>query len=254
MERVFQGRVSGSCVEVGAFDGVTGGATLLFERLGWKCLLVEPNPEAALQATINRTSPVVACAAGGHAGEVDFISVDQSPQLSGASLSRRGQREAKKGQYTTRRIRVPMQTLDFMLDAHDFQPGIDFITIDVEGAEHGVLLGFNLKRWKPKILIVEDNGDPRVSARLGANNYTRFLRTGVNDWYTYYEYYNLVPLSLCWWIKRFSMAKTVREQVYWFTRPIADRVPQKTRDRIKRVIDRLIQPKVRGSSVSGGWR
>ena len=35
----------GVCVEVGGFDGITGSNTLFFERLGWRCLIVEPMPE-----------------------------------------------------------------------------------------------------------------------------------------------------------------------------------------------------------------
>ena len=31
------------CVEVGANDGVSGSNSLLFEEMGWTCVLIEPN-------------------------------------------------------------------------------------------------------------------------------------------------------------------------------------------------------------------
>ena len=41
---IFAGKSPGICVEVGANDGVHGSNTLFFEKLGWQCVLIEPNP------------------------------------------------------------------------------------------------------------------------------------------------------------------------------------------------------------------
>ena len=54
---------SGCCLEVGAFDGVLGSTTLIFERRGWRAILVEPLPELAERARVRRRGPVLPVAA-----------------------------------------------------------------------------------------------------------------------------------------------------------------------------------------------
>jgi len=44
LDKLFEGRRRGVCVEVGANNGVDGSTTLYFEEIGWDCILVEPNP------------------------------------------------------------------------------------------------------------------------------------------------------------------------------------------------------------------
>jgi len=47
LARIFAGRAKGVAVEVGAFDGVNASNSYHFERKGWDCVLVEPNPDLA---------------------------------------------------------------------------------------------------------------------------------------------------------------------------------------------------------------
>src|SRR5438477_10753923 len=59
----FADKKSGFCVEVGAYDGVDISNTFVFEKLGWKCLLVEADPEMAEVCRHNRpAATVVNCA------------------------------------------------------------------------------------------------------------------------------------------------------------------------------------------------
>src|SRR6267378_2356264 len=82
-------------------------------------------------------------------------------------------------------ITVPVVTVDSILS----QSGVttlDFVTVDVEGAELGVLRGFDLKKWNPRVLVLEDNfqgHDRRVRRYLCSQGYRCFLSDGLNDWY-----------------------------------------------------------------------
>jgi hypothetical protein len=63
---------------------------------------------------------------------------------------------------------------------------IDFVSIDVEGHEEEVLNGFDLKRYQPRFILIEDNSgrtDLRISKFLSKNGYKLWRRTGCNDWY-----------------------------------------------------------------------
>ena len=46
-------------------------------------------------------------------------------------------------------------TLDSLLEGH--KGSTDFVVLDVEGHELAALEGFDLSRWRPTALLVEDN-------------------------------------------------------------------------------------------------
>ena len=61
---------------------------------------------------------------------------------------------------------------------------IDFLSIDTEGTELDVLQGFDIERWMPKLLVIENNfNDTRVKEHLSQFGYILSERLGVNDFY-----------------------------------------------------------------------
>jgi len=184
LSQIFRYQANGVCLEIGALDGVKDSTTLHFEEDGWCCVLVEANPELAEQAKANRRGPVFSCAAGDHAGTIDFLVVEDAQPLSTMILSKVEHiRASGFNQHKT--ITVPLRRLDTLLE----QAGVsrlDFATIDVEGAELEVLRGLDLNRWNPRVLVVEDNTggrDRKIRRYLRANGYRCFLYDGLNDWY-----------------------------------------------------------------------
>ena len=90
--------------------------------------------------------------------------------------------------FQTEPVEVETRTLDAILEEAAVGKPIDFISIDVEGHELEMLKGFSLDRWRPRILIIEDNaslGEGSVTDHIQARGYVRFRRTGVNDWYAH---------------------------------------------------------------------
>ena len=188
LSRIFAGVDKGLCVEVGANDGVHGSTTLHFERKGWDCILVEPNPVLAAQLRQVRTGRVFECAVSSSSGtailqlaEGDGLAHAVSTLEQGAEAEETLRRHGAK----VRPVEVATRRLDDILN--DAMAGqIHFVSIDVEGHELSVLQGFSLDRWSPIILIIEDNSrvrDRRVRDHLHSRGYVRFRRTGVNDWY-----------------------------------------------------------------------
>lgn len=185
---MFCGQGPRSCVEVGANDGVTGSTTLHFERKGWRCVLVEPNPVLCERLRAERDAFVFEGAASSTKGTAKLM-LAQGDDLahaassiepgSGASIARQG--------FTARPLTVATARLDDILEQAQVKPGdIAFVSIDVEGHEPEVLKGFTLSRWRPEILIIEDNSllmGNGIRAGLANEGYVRFRRTGVNDWY-----------------------------------------------------------------------
>lgn len=185
MAEIFEGKANGTCLEVGALDGIKDSITLHFEKKGWACILVEANPELAQKAKTNRRAQVFSCAAGRESGAVDFVIARGAEYLSTMMATEAQIARMVKDGATIERVTVPVRRIDDILQQAGI-PSLDFATIDVEGAELEVLQGFDLNRWNPKVVVVEDNTGGRdigVRRHLYSKGYRRFHYDGLNDWY-----------------------------------------------------------------------
>jgi FkbM family methyltransferase len=178
--------LEGRFIEVGAFDGYSFSATYALECLGWTGLLIEPIPEAAQRCRERRRhSRVVHAALGAEAGgETRFMVTEDEHggMLSYAAGVIPHKKRIEKS--ASRAITVPVTTLDALLEEHE--GGIDAAVIDVEGSEVPLLRGFDLRRHRPKLLLIEDNarGDRTpVSEYMAAMPYTQVATLKVNRVY-----------------------------------------------------------------------
>lgn len=187
---LFNGRPEGVFVEVGALDGHRLSVSWIFEAIGWKGLLVEPIPEKFEQCQRCRPGSFVvrgALGPAGSSGTIDFL-VPLQDDLQGSSHrdidsaaveSINGLRDADA---RTRRIQVPLMSMDAALE----QAGItrvDFASVDVEGAELDVLRGFDLARFKVRVLVIEDltlGAESRVPDHLVSAGYAHTMWIGGN--------------------------------------------------------------------------
>ncbi len=184
LERIFPGK-RGTCVEVGANDGITGSTTYYFEKKGWSCVLVEPVPGLCGKIRRFRSSPVFECAASSETGEGVLHVPESAESLSTLSPTALLPGAAGGGTSRVREITIRKRRLDDILLEAGIS-GMDFVTIDVEGHEMEVMKGFTLEKFRPGIIIVEDNSDRNdktVEKYLEGKGYKKFFRTGVNDWY-----------------------------------------------------------------------
>jgi hypothetical protein len=79
---------------------------------------------------------------------------------------------------------VLLRTLDeILIDANAPAP-LDFVSIDVESHEIEVLAGFDLTRWRPRLILIEDLAyNLRIHRHLTQRDYKWVRRTGLNSWY-----------------------------------------------------------------------
>jgi FkbM family methyltransferase len=178
-EAFFAGAPSGFFVEIGANDPQVLSQTFHLERLGWTGVLVEPQPELAQKLIEKRKAKVfaVACssprnAGGGMTLHLAGIHSSFDPQLNISTIRPDGT------------LTVPVRTLDDILTEAGAPVPIDFVSIDIEGHEIEALEGFDLARWRPRLLLIEDLCmDLRLNRYLTGRGYRWVRRTGLNDWY-----------------------------------------------------------------------
>lgn len=176
-------------IDVGAHDGIVGSNSKLLEQLGWHCVLVEPNPSLAALVRKHRKSEVFECALSHEEGKAVLTVVGGAPGadgMSGIELPQSNRDRIAAAGYTTREVTVRTTRLDTLLEEAGIDSRPDVVSIDVEGHEASVLAGLDIRRWSPRILIVEDNSDyadTRIPDWMQAHGYRRVFRSGVNDWY-----------------------------------------------------------------------
>jgi len=199
--QVFRQRPHGYFIEIGAYDGVTLSNTYFLEQMGWTGLLVEPIPALARHAATQRPRSRVIQAAisrrGSH-GAAKFTVADNVPVLSYLNADEAHVARCIREGARLKEIDVPVTSLDELLrserrnappDRSPWVPNqgwqIDLVSIDTEGCEMDVLDGFSLERFRPLVLLIE-NDKPSGSAiepYLRQRGYRKFHRQKINDFY-----------------------------------------------------------------------
>ncbi len=180
-------KTDGFFIEAGAFDGYHYSVTYGLEALGWTGLLIEPLPEPAQRCAARRAHSRVVQAGLSRRGAPAAATFNALADHYGGMLSylNTDEQHATATSWASRRqITVPVTTLDELLKDH--AGPIDLAVIDVEGGELDVLDGFDLDRFRPRLLIIEDNSqgrNPALGNHMSNLAYDLAFRVTVNDVY-----------------------------------------------------------------------
>jgi len=173
LENFFRGKRGGVFVDIGAYDGETLSNTLFFERsMGWTGLCVEPLPAAFAKLKATRKAICENVSVANFEGEAEFVETDDrtgpnEKMFSGLAANfdpRQSQRIAAMGQSRTTRI-VPVTKFSTLLAKHSLFD-IDYCSIDTEGSELAILSDFDPKRFRIKVLTIENNWDDEALPKL----------------------------------------------------------------------------------------
>ena len=149
----FAGQSRGIYIDVGAGHPIADNVSFWFYERGWRGIVVEPQPElAALYAQLRPRDLAIRSLVGRVSGEIDFHVVERLHGLSTTVESLAQKASAFGVGYQT--VRMPVTTLAELCESHDLG-AIDFLKIDVEGAEGDVLFGGDWKRFRPKVIVAE---------------------------------------------------------------------------------------------------
>jgi FkbM family methyltransferase len=194
----FFGSSKGDFVEVGANDPRERSQTWHLEQQGWSGVLVEPQPDLAAKLRALRKAKVfeTACSSPGNAGRA--LPLHVAGPLS--SLDRRGM---APGATPEKVISVPVRTLDSVLEEAGSPAAFDFLSIDVEGHEIEVLRGFDIARWRPKLIMIEDHvADLSKHRYLTSSGYRIIRRYENNGWYVPHD-----SGVVCHWVDRWEILR-----------------------------------------------
>jgi FkbM family methyltransferase len=189
IERYFDEDYIGTCIEVGAADGIKGSNTMWFEDSGWKTLCIEANPLFKDSLHDKRKEVVISAVGTSESNSADFNvfvvgNNNIMTSISGLVVDDKLVESHKHLIKDSYKIKVPVKRLDSLLEEKGYPREIDFISIDTESTELDVLKSLDLSEWYVKLLVVENNhNDPAIEEYLTQFGYKKDRRYRVNDFY-----------------------------------------------------------------------
>lgn len=207
----FNNKPVGYFVDLGANDPIKESQTYHLEKLGWKGILIEPLPYYVNLLKKKRKAKVLQYAASSpqnHNKKLKFIVAGGHSTLNHMPIA--------LGDFSKKTIDVTCKTLNSILEKNKTPFNFDLISIDIEGHELEMFKGFNLKKWKPKLILLEDHVINHLKHNLmKSNGYEIILRTGLNSWYIpANEGYRLSFLSRLEFIRKYYIGLLSRKFKY----------------------------------------
>ena len=175
---------NGYFVELGANDGVTFSNSYYFEKQrGWKGILVEPVPHNYLRCCANRSKKTKvycnACVSFGY--KEKFVEMIYSDLMSQSLGLESDINNPKKHALMGKQFLKPMEKnfkfaaiadqLNNILKKANAPKQIDFMSLDVEGAEIEVLKGVNHNEYRFKFICIESRSIEKITNYLSTKNY-----------------------------------------------------------------------------------
>jgi FkbM family methyltransferase len=152
--RVFAEQAGGFYIDIGAGHPVYDNVSFAFYLRGWSGITAEPNPwltqlSEAVRPRDSRNQSLV----GEKPGESTYYLVEDFHGLSTTVEGHALKAQSEFGK-SSRAMTMPMTTLRAICERHA-PAAIDFLKVDVEGAERAVLLGGDWQRFRPKVVMLE---------------------------------------------------------------------------------------------------
>jgi FkbM family methyltransferase len=194
LQRVFPRDYRGFYIDAGASDPVLYSVTKHFYDQGWRGVNIEPVRSVWLRLREQRTRDVnLNVGLSDQAGWLTFYEVEAETCWStfatdvAEMLQNRG--------VEVRRHQIPVMTLAQVCEEHAADP-IDVLKVDVEGHEAKVIAGADWERWRPRVVLVENNSSDRWEPVLLGHGYHHAVTTQINRFYVRDEDRSLLPRFL----------------------------------------------------------
>lgn len=184
LNRVFKGKKDGFYIDIGAWHPVDHSVTKHFYDQGWSGINVEPsNAYWSLLKKFRPRDINLNCAVSDNREAMDYFEIPNS----GASTSiQAGWGVIAKQEALAKNVRnaikrkIECMTLADVCNQYASDKEIDFLKIDVEGAELSVIKGGDWKKYRPQVVIVE-----AVAPFTNAPSYTDWEDVLVKEGYVF---------------------------------------------------------------------
>jgi FkbM family methyltransferase len=151
-DAIWKDKKPGYYAEIGAFDGRKKNSTIILEQAGWEGVCVEPTPNSYAQLIKNRKCRCENVAIWNNSTIKEFAVYEDDPAWNGIVETLDQFHLNRINQATT--ITVPTKSWNDL----NLPKKIDYLQIDVEGAELTILDCIDWHKQYITYICIEDNG------------------------------------------------------------------------------------------------
>ena len=180
INRILKNINQGKYVDVGCYHPYKGSLTFKLYKRGWNGVNIDVSKTSIDLFNMSRKKDInLNLAISNFDGETFYY--ENSPINQQNSLIQMNKLQKK--------IKIKCLTLDTVLNNKNLDE-FDYLNIDVEGSELEVIKGFNLKRFNPKLITIENNDltideylQSEVCKILMENDYILVNKIGVTNFF-----------------------------------------------------------------------
>lgn len=186
IDYIFKNQKKGIYLDVGAQHPISNNNTYLLFKKGWKGINIDLDKKNIDLFNISRSKDInINLAISDKAEETDLFFYHSSSPINTlnkniAKFQKASVKEIKK---------IKTCTLDNALEKINFHNEIDYMNIDVEGLELNVLAGFNIKKYKPKVVSVEFLDLKIKKLEFKNNNINNLINSELYKYFISNDYY-----------------------------------------------------------------
>jgi FkbM family methyltransferase len=175
--------------DIGAYDPIHISNSYHFEKNGWDCYLFEANTELIPNLKAQRKNVFNYALYDEDKDEIEFNVVDTGNNwtagFSAVELSTDYERIFPTNNKKIRKVKVPQRKMDTILKNElSHVQHIDIMSIDIEGGELKMLEGFNLQKYPPRLIVIEN-----VCDDINYNDYLNKFNYKLDKQICYNQYY-----------------------------------------------------------------
>lgn len=163
LDNIFANKKNGFFIELGAADGIINSNTYYMEKeLDWDGICIEANPKYHEGLKKNRNCHKDFCPIYSVPGKKIEFSMVNCGELSGIT-----NHIGNIGNFkVTDKIQLETKTLTQILDKFKAPKYIDFLSLDVEGAELEVLKGIDFQKYTIGYMCIEHNYNNKLRDQI----------------------------------------------------------------------------------------
>lgn len=175
--------------DVGAFEPITISNSYHFEMNDWDVYCFEANSELIPNLKNKRKNVFHYAIGDTNLDKITFNVVHTKPNWAASFSAINIDSKYKdifgwNNRWTQKQIEVQQKTLNYIIENEIQICKIDILSIDVEGGELNVLKGLDIRKYSPKIILVEN-----VSDDIVLDNYIKSFDYKLDKKYAYNYFY-----------------------------------------------------------------
>jgi FkbM family methyltransferase len=159
LKRIFNNKINGFYVDIGAYHPIKFSNTYLFYKKGWNGINIDAMPDSMKIFRKKRPRDInIEAAISEKQKNLTYYIFDE--QAYNSLDEHIAQKRNKEGIHIKKEIKIPTIPLSKILEEYlSKNTEIDFLNIDVEGHDFEVLQSNNWKKYSPKIILIEIIGN-----------------------------------------------------------------------------------------------